>query len=474
MPNLKDEAGATARHHDRDLESSSVISETDRGADRNRRVIHTFGAAVITKVIGIGTMFVSVPLVYGQLGTEQFGLWMTITSIVVAMQFADLGIGNGLLNMIAVANARDNREYARRAVTSSIGILAMLGMVVLAFFGILYPFVDWTKIYSLSTPALGSEAGIATAIMVACLALNLPLLTAQRVQMGYQDGFKANVWISLGSALSLAGVLFCSRMEAGLPAFVLAALGGPVVAAALCWIYEFLLARPWLFPSCRYFDATTGKRVVKDGAIWTLFQLMAFIGIALDNLIISYFFGVEAVAKYAVMSKLLTGLLIAQMLSAPLWPAFAEAIERGDLAWARRTFQRSMAICAGLGLAGGAVMAFLSPWIIQWWVGGELIPSLALAAGFALWCFITNFFAAISALMANQRLLPALTRLTATGAIVSFGLKIFVVPSLGPDFVIWATVIGYGLVCLPGVWMVHGLLSQEEFGAMAGSENKSI
>lgn len=450
------------------------MSEARRGRDRNKRIANTFAASIVAKGITVGTAFISVPLTYDTLGAEQFGLWMTITSILAAMQFADLGIGNGLLNMVAVANAQDDREGARRAVASSIGILCLLGIAVLAVFGGLYPLLDWVGIYNLSTAGVGAEAGIATAIMVACLALNLPLLTAQRVQMGYQDGLKANIWISLGSLISLGGVLACARTEAGLPAFVLAALGGPVVAAALCWIYEFALVRPWLFPSYRYFDTQTGRRVVKDGGLWTLFQLMAFIGMGLDNLIISYFFGAEAVAKYSVMSKLLTGLLIAQLLSAPLWPAFAEAIERGDLAWARRTFQRSMAICAGLGLAGGAVMAFLSPWIIQWWVGSELIPGVALAGGFALWCFITNFFAAISALMANQRLLPALTCLTATGAIVSFGLKILVAPSLGPDFVIWATVIGYGLVCLPGVWMVHGLLNQEKIGAIARSENKLV
>ena len=451
-----------------------MTEELSRGRERNKRVVYTFVGSAVAKVITVGSTFISVPLAYGALGAEHFGLWMTITSILAAMQFADLGIGNGLLNMVAVANARDDREGASRAVASSIAILTLLGLVILTMFGSVYPLLDWTSIYNVSTPSVGEQAGIATAIMVACLVLNLPLLTAQRVQMGYQDGLKANIWISLGALFSLAGVLAFSRMGAGLPAFVLAALGGPVVAAALCWIFEFSLARPWLFPSYRYFDPATGKRVVKDGGIWTLFQLMAFIGMGLDNLIISNIFGAAAVAKYSVMYKLLSGLLVAQMLSAPLWPAFAEAIERGDLVWARRTFKRSMAICAGLGLAGAVVMAFLSPSIIQWWMGSELTPGLVLVTGFALWCLITNFFAAISALMANQRLLPALTRLTTTAAIVSFGLKIFVAPTLGPDFVIWATVLGYGLICLPGVWMVHMVLREEEIRSIVRFENKNV
>lgn len=439
-----------------------MSQEHTRSQDRNKRIINTFIASGITKGITLGCGFASITLAYGAMGLEQFSLWMTITTIIGALQFADLGIGNGLLNMMAVAKAQNDREYARRAVSSSTVILILLCIGILAIFSGSYPFLDWSKIYNISSDGLGGEIGMATAIMVVCLALNLPLLTAQRVQMGYQDGLKANIWISLGPVLSLTSVLFCSQTGAGLPAFILSSLGGAVVAAALCWIYEFSISRPWLFPSYRFLDAAICKRVVKEGSVWTIFQMMALIGTGLDLLIVAYFFGAAEVAKYSVMVKLQTGLMMAQMLSAPLWPAFAEAIERRDFSWARRTFRLSMVICTTLGLVGALILVFLSPWIIQLWVGIELIPSLLLAFGFGMWSLITNYFAGIAALMANQRLLPALTKLTATAALVSFCLKILVVPFLGPDFVIWATVFGYGLVCLPGYFAVNHLLKREE------------
>jgi O-antigen/teichoic acid export membrane protein len=432
-----------------------MSKELLRHKDRNKRIVNTFASSVATKGITLVCAYVSVPLAYGALGSEQFGLWMTITPILTALQFADLGIGNGLLNMVALSNAQGDRDGARRSVSSSVAILALLCIFILAGLSIAYPFIDWLKIYNVSGPVVAAEAGIATAIMVTCLALNMPLLTAQRVQMGYQDGLITNFWISLGSLMSLFGVLACSRMGGGLSAFMVAACGGPIVAAAICWAYEFCVARPWLFPSFRHLHLPTGRQVIKDGGLWTMFGLMAFIGTALDNVIISYYFGPLAASEYSIMAKLLGGLMVAQMLSAPLWPAFAEAIERGDLAWARRTFRRSMAICITLGLAGALIIAFLSQWIIQWWVGAELIPSASLVAGFSLWCFIVNFFAGISALMASQRFLPKLVRLTAAGAMVSFVLKLFLTPSVGPDFVVWASVIGYGIVCLPGVWMTR-------------------
>lgn len=438
-----------------------MINELLRDRNRNKRILNTFTSSVAAKGLAIACTYVSVPLAYGALGEEQFGIWMTITSVLTGLQFADLGVGNGLLNMVTVFNARGDRDGTRQAVSSSFAILVLLGIAIVTVFGVAFSFLDWLKIYNISDSLIGAEAGIATAIGVICVAISLPLLTAQRVQMGYQEGMKSNMWISLGVMFSMLGVLACSRMGGELSAFILSTLGGPVLATALCWVYEFSVARPWLFPRFRYFDLETGRRVIRDGGQWTLLALTAFIGTALDTAIISYFFGAAEVAKYSVMSKLLTGLLLAQMLSAPLWPAFAEAIELGDLAWAKRTFRRSMAICTGLGVAGAAVLLFLSPVIIEWWVGVELVPSLALLSGFAMWCFVANFFAPTSAIMSDQRLLPTLTKLTATGAVTSFALKILVAPAVGPDFVIWATAIGYGLVCIPGIWVVHGLLNNK-------------
>jgi O-antigen/teichoic acid export membrane protein len=334
----------------------------------------------------------------------------------------------------------------------------LISVVVFLLFNCIKSYVGWQGLYNVGSPGLGDEAEAATAIMVICLCINLPLQTAQRVQMGYQDGLKANVWISLGALFSLAGVLLCNFLKAGLEGFILATLGGQIVSVALCWIYEFYITRPWLMPTYRYFDPMIGKQIVKDGSLWTLFSFIAFIGTGLDNIIISYFFGAEAVGNYAIMSKLLTGLLVAQMLSAPLWPAFVEAIERKDLVWARRAFSLCIIICGLLGLLGALIIFFLAPSIIRWWVGEEMIPNTSMIIGFAAWSFITNFFAAVAALMANRSMLPTLTRLTAIAALISIGFKVLFAPELGVDFVVWGNVIGYGLICLPGIWICYSRL----------------
>ena len=434
------------------LKPFEVSTPEGRGKERNRRVLLTSLATVLAKIIAVVTLIISTPLILHYLGAERFGLWMTISSLIVVLGFVDLGIGNGLLNIIADAHGRDDKDLARRAVTSSFVLLTIVGVVLAFTFTAAYAFLDWGHIYNVSEPMADYEAGVATAVLIVCLAINLPLLTAQKVQLGYQEGMQANLWQAVGSIFMLVGILSAIYLKAGLPWLVLAAAGGPAVVMGLNWLHQFLVVRRWLLPQINCLDWKMGRHIAAMGAVWTWFQLMAFIGTSADNIIISHLFGAAAVGSYAVMAKLQSVLLIAQLLSAPLWPAFAEALERGDLDWARRTFTRAMVLFTGLGIASALVMGIGSFWIIQVWVGPEMVPTILMATGFALWGLITHFFAAIAALMANNRLIKKFTVLTTVAAFLSLVLKFILAKEMGVPGVIWASVIGYGLICVPALW----------------------
>jgi O-antigen/teichoic acid export membrane protein len=450
------------------LRPFNVSKPGGREKERHRRILLSSIASFSAKIIGITALIISTPLTLDYLGIERFGVWMTVSSLIVVFGFADLGIGNGLLNVISEANGRDDKELAKRAIASSIVFLTTIGLIVAITFTIVYPILDWARLLNISVQENAIEAGQAVAVLVGCMALNLPLLTAQRVQSGYQEGYQASLWLAVGSIFMLIGILLAIYVQAGLPWLVLAAAGGPTLAMGLNWTHQFFFVRRWLLPSIHNMEWKMSRRIAKLGAIWAWFQLMSFVGTAADNLIISHLFGAATVGGYAVMAKLLSGLLIAQVLSAALWPAFAEALERGDLDWVRKTFRRTLILFSAYGLVSALVMGLASFWIIRIWVGPEMEPSPLMALGFAFWAFITNFFAAIASLMANNRLIRQLTWLTSIGALFSLFLKLFFAPSLGVAGVIWATVVGYGLVCIPGVMIAHCALNSKTVCKDAG------
>jgi O-antigen/teichoic acid export membrane protein len=440
------------------LSPFDVNEPNGRANERHRRIFLSSIASIFAKGLALAALIISTPLTLEYLGPERFGLWMTVSALITALGFADLGIGNGLLNVIAEAHGRDDRDLAKKAVATSFALLTVIGVVLASAFYIAYPFINWGYIFNISGQQAAAEVGASIMVLVICLSVSLPLLTVQRVQYGYQDGFQASLWLAVSSIFMLVGILWAIHVKAGLQWLILAAAGGPVLAIGLNWIHQFFFVRRWLLPKISYLNWNTAKSMVRLGAVWVWYQFMTFIGTAADNLIISNLFGAGSVGGYAVMNRLFFVILVAQVFMAPLWSAFAEAFERGDLEWVRKTFRRTLFLFLLFGVIGALVMGVGSFWVITVWVGAEMVPTPLLALGFALWSIVTNIFGAIAVLMANNKHLKQLTIFVTIAALSSFALKIIFAPFLGITWIIWATVLGYAVACVLGIRAVRRIL----------------
>lgn len=239
-----------------------------RSKERYRRVAFTALASTAARGISIFTSLISVPLTIRYLGVERYGLWMTISSVIAMLGFADLGMGNGLMNAISEANGQDDSKAARTYVSSSFFMLLGIAILILVGSAVIYPFIHWGQVFSVRSELATQEAGLAMAAFVLCFALNMPLGVVQRVQLGYQEGFASNLWQCLGSVFGLFGVLVAIHVKGGLPWLVLAAAGSPVLAALLNGVFLFGREHPQLRPDWK---SVTWKAVRKIFRLGMLF-----------------------------------------------------------------------------------------------------------------------------------------------------------------------------------------------------------
>src|SRR5438477_3743543 len=111
--------------------------ETDtpdgRRLERYRRVALSAFSSGLARFTSIATALVVIPLSVRYLGTARYGLYATITAMGGLVGFADLGIGNGLVSVIAEADGRDDRRAAARAASTAffflLGLALVLGLV---------------------------------------------------------------------------------------------------------------------------------------------------------------------------------------------------------------------------------------------------------------------------------------------------------------------------------------------------------
>ena len=426
------------------LRPFDVSSEAGRANERHRRVLLTAAAAAAAKVVSVGTALVSVPLTLHYLGTERYGMWMTMSSLVAMLGFADLGIGNGLLTSVASANGRDDRAEIRAYVSSAFIILSAIALSIGLVAGIAYPAIPWPRLFNVDSVLAAKEAGPALAVLIACFLLALPLGVVQKVQIGLQKGFAASLWQCGASVLGLACLLLVIRFEGGLPWLALAFAGGPIVAGLSNALVFFGAQARDIAPSVRHASRRDMARTARIGLLFLVLQIVVAVAYSSDNIVIAQIRGAAAVAEYAVPAQMfsLIGAIVSMGLF-PLWPAYGEALARGDHAWVKRTFVRSLVASISLAAIASTVLVLVGPMLLKLLVGRAIEPPFLLLIGLGLWKTLEAGGNSIAMLLNGGNVVGLQVALATSMAIAAITFKIVLVGWIGAAGAVWATILAY-------------------------------
>jgi O-antigen/teichoic acid export membrane protein len=426
------------------LKPFDLATPEGRAAERHRRVALTAAASALAKVVSVGTALISVPLTLHYLGVERFGVWMTISSLIAMLAFADFGIANGVLSAVAEAHGRNDRAALQRIVSSGFFMLTAIAAGLLVLFAVAYAHVSWHAVFNVQSELARAEAGPALAVFVACFACAIPLAVVQRVQMGLQQGFLASLWQCIGSLCALGGVLLAISLQGGLPWLVLALAGAPLMAALLNSLHFYLRSRPDLRPRLALFGAADAKRLARSGALFFVLQVTVAVAYTSDSIVIAQLLGASAVAEYAVPEKLFGLITLAMsMVLAPLWPAYGEAIARRDSAWVQQTLKRSLVTALGLSIVAAVGLLFMAPALLRLWVGAAIEPPLGLLAALAVWKVVEAGGNALAMFLNGAHVIGMQVAVALATAIAAIGLKVLLIPHWGISGAVWATVIAY-------------------------------
>src|SRR5262245_368447 len=94
----------------------STLAPALRSRERYRRIGLTAAASVWATSISIATGLISVPLALHYLGSQRYGLFVTILAVSALLGFANLGLSGGLVNAVSEALGENDRETAARYV----------------------------------------------------------------------------------------------------------------------------------------------------------------------------------------------------------------------------------------------------------------------------------------------------------------------------------------------------------------------
>jgi O-antigen/teichoic acid export membrane protein len=381
---------------------------SDPGRERYRRASITASATLVQKALTIVISFASVPLTVHYLGVERYGVWLTISSLLVWMAITDFGLsGNALVNVLSEAHGKEDRRSAQEYTSSTVwalsAVAALFAIAAIASFR----FIPWNTVFKVSTVP-PHELALACGLTIAFFIIGLPLSVQYSIYSAYQDGFLSNAWgISMNLA-SLIALVVVTRFHGGLPQLVLALSGTRTALGLINVYYMFFRRYRWLLPVYSAVRWHCLRRLFKLGAKYFVIQLGSLGMYQSQPMIITQIMGPAKVMIFVVAQKIITlPMDLVYMATAPLIPAFGEAKARNNWKWIRGAYRNATLAALAVGIPVTLAIAVAAKPLIRVWAGPAALPDTSLI----IWLSIYNVIGV--ALMASGQLLIGVEKVNA-------------------------------------------------------------
>jgi O-antigen/teichoic acid export membrane protein len=224
--------------------------------------------------------------------------------------------------------------------------------------------------------------------------------------------------------------------------------------------YLLFREHPWLFPSWHAYSKHSANKILKLGLMFFVLQCALTLGFASDNIVIAQVLGAAAVAAYAVPQKLFSVVtMMVGMGIAPLYPAYGEAIARGDVEWARRVFLASLWITLAISVPVCTLLVLAGPWILRVAAGKSLHSPMALLTALASWSIISALTAPIATFLNGAGVLKPQTVVSVLASLSNLALSIVLTRRLGVAGVCLGSIITQLLIIFPAYYfLIRNLL----------------
>ncbi len=354
------------------MRASDTVTGSSQEDNRTAKVKKNILASIILKGLDVTVYLLIVPATLGYLNEYEYGIWLTLNSILMWINSFDIGLGNGLRNRLAEALASGNLELGRIYVSTTFGLLLILTSIFIIVGSMANPFIDWYAILNAS-PDFVTRLDKIVYISFVIFAINFTFRFIGNVYLALQLPAVNNLLILSGNLFALIGIYLITSFKGGV--FIAVALiyyAAPLIVSLLAYPVTFCRLYPYLRPSLKFFRRQYLRDLFNIGIKFFFLQLSAILLFAFANLLISRLFGPENVTPYNISYRYFSLLPMAMnLLLAPLWSATTDAYARGEMNWIKRTKRRTEFILLGaLGLI--IVQLFLSRPFYKIWVGSEV------------------------------------------------------------------------------------------------------
>jgi O-antigen/teichoic acid export membrane protein len=348
---------------------AKIVKQINHSNERNANVVKNIVASFGIKGISIVISLLLVPLTINYVNPTQYGVWLTLSSIVAWFSFFNIGFGYSLQNRFAEAKATGAFAKAKAYISTTYICLSAIFTIVWIFFFCINFFIDWHVILN-APKQMAKDLSLVAVIVVSFFCIQIVLKTINTVLVADQRSAKSAFFDMLGQLLALIIIFTLTKTTSGSLLHLALALGFPpilIMIISSLWLYnhEYKQYRPSIY----LFDKKIVTDILTLGVKFFIAQIAALLIYQSANIIIAQLFTPESVTEYNVAYKYfnLPYMLLVIILT-PLWSAYTEAYVKKDTAWMFDVLKKIRYFFIILMILS-ILMLVASPVVYHFWIG---------------------------------------------------------------------------------------------------------
>ena len=350
-----------------------------------RNVLASFAIRGVSILVSLAL----VPMTLGYVSSEIYGIWLTLSSIIVWVGFFDVGFNLGLKNKLAEAIALGDYERGRALVSTTYFLMAIIFIPLGFVFEFLLPLINWSSLLNIN-PQYEPEVLLAMHVLVACFCMNMIASVLTSVIAAHQKTALSQVFPVIGNIISLVVIFLMTKYcPPSLSALTMAVSSIPIFVLI---VSSFVLYKTFFIkvkPSISLIDRKYIKDLFNLGVKFFIIKLQIVVLFQMTNFLISHISGPNDVTAYNIAYKYLhVGVMAYTIILDPLWPAFTDALTKKDFSWMKNVYKRMTHIFLLL-VCGLILMIFLSKVAYNLWIGEKAYVPLLMTLSVGIYNIIS-------------------------------------------------------------------------------------
>ncbi len=372
---------------------------------------------------------------------SQYGIWLTINSIIGWLNFFDIGLGNGLRNKLTNCISNSEIKQAREYISTTYAILIIIAISVFISFSFINPYLHWTQILNITTEREEILQNVIW-VGVGCFCVQFVAQLINTILTATHQAAVSSFTTFFGQIFTLIAIQYCINYQpSSLLTLVTVAASAPVITLSIMTIFLFGRKLHKLVPDLKLVNFKHTQSLLNIGGKFFIIQIGGLVLFQTNNIIITKLFGPEQVTIFNTCYKLFSSIIIVfTIIMTPLWSSFTDAYSKSDFRWLKSTTLKMRKLCLLFSIIT-VVLLIYSPHIFKKWIGQNVSIPFSLSICMAVYVIVYIWQMLHVYLLNGIGKIRLQLFLVTTSALINIPLAIYLGKSFGLEGVIYANVI---------------------------------